>query len=106
MSSIFLIREGKKDLRKYGALFTCMGCSEVNIERTCNMDTDSFMQALQQLYLGEEKLWFCAVIMGLILLEYRKKLKIPIRYGQLKDLLTSFKVVLQTTLFTVSPTSI
>ena len=49
MSSTFLIREGKKDLRKYGALFTCMGCSEVNIERTCNMDTDSFMQALQQL---------------------------------------------------------
>ena len=46
---IFLIKEGRKELKRYGALFTCLASRAVHIECTCSMDTDSFIQALRQL---------------------------------------------------------
>ena len=44
----FLIKEGRKELKRYGALFTCLASRAVHIECTCSMDTDSFIQALRQ----------------------------------------------------------
>ena len=42
----FLIKEGRKDLKRYGALFTCLSSRAVHIECTCSLETDSFIQAL------------------------------------------------------------
>ena len=44
----FLIEEGRKKLKRYGALFTCFASKTVHTERSCSMDTDSFMQALRR----------------------------------------------------------
>ena len=43
----FLIKEGRKELKRYGALFTCLSSRVVHIECTCSLETDSFMQALR-----------------------------------------------------------
>ena len=43
----FLIKEGRKELKRYGALFTCLASRTVHIECTCSTDTDSFIQALR-----------------------------------------------------------
>ena len=42
----FLIKEGRKELKRYGALFTCLSSRAVHIECTCNLETNSFIQAL------------------------------------------------------------
>jgi hypothetical protein len=44
----FVIKEGRKELKRYGALFTCLASRAVHIESTCSMDTDSFIQALRR----------------------------------------------------------
>ena len=44
----FLIKEGRKESKRYGTLFTCLASRAVHIECTCSMDTDSFIQALRQ----------------------------------------------------------
>ena len=44
----FLIKEGRKELKRYRALFTCLASRAVHIECTCSMDTDSFIQALRR----------------------------------------------------------
>ena len=44
----FLVKEGRKELRRYGALFTCLVSMAVHTERTCSIDTDSFIQALRR----------------------------------------------------------
>ena len=43
---LFLVKEGPKELKRYAALFTCLASRAVQIEATCTMDTDSFIQAL------------------------------------------------------------
>ena len=48
----FLIKEGRKELKRYGALFTCLASRAVHIECTCSMDTYSFIQALQRFIAG------------------------------------------------------
>ena len=40
----FWIKEGRKELKRYGALSTCLASRVVHIECTCSMDTDSFIQ--------------------------------------------------------------
>ena len=42
----FLIKEGRKELKRYEALFTCLSSRAVHIECTCSLETDSFIQAL------------------------------------------------------------
>ena len=42
----FLIKEGRKELKRYGALSTCLSSMAVHIECTCSLETDSFIQAL------------------------------------------------------------
>ena len=44
----FLIKEGRKDLKRYGALFTCLSSRAVHTECTCSLETDSFIQALRR----------------------------------------------------------
>ena len=44
----FWIKEGRKKLKRYGTLFTCLASRAVHIECTCSMDTDSFIQALRR----------------------------------------------------------
>ena len=40
----FLIKEGRKELKRYRTLFTCLASRAVHIECTCSIDTDSFIQ--------------------------------------------------------------
>ena len=48
MFSPFLIKEGRKELKRYMALFTCLASRAVHTECTCGMDIDSFLQSLWQ----------------------------------------------------------
>ena len=45
MLGSFLIKVGRKELKRYGALFTCLASRAVHIECTRSMDTDSLIQA-------------------------------------------------------------
>ena len=47
----FIITEGRKELKRYGIIFTCFSCRGVHIETTTSMDTDTFIQALRR-FLG------------------------------------------------------
>ena len=44
----FLIKEGRKEVKRYGALFTCLSSKTVHIECTCSLETDSFIQVLRR----------------------------------------------------------
>ena len=44
----FYIKEGRKELKRYGAIFTCFSLRAIHIETTVNIDTDSFIQALRR----------------------------------------------------------
>ncbi|XP_046548628.1 uncharacterized protein LOC124258605 [Haliotis rubra] len=44
----FLVKEGRKGVKRYGALFTCLGCRAIHIETTNSMSTDSFINALRR----------------------------------------------------------
>ena len=46
MFGTFLIKEGRKELKRYRALFTCLSSRAVHIECTFSPETDSFIQAL------------------------------------------------------------
>ena len=42
----FVIKEGRKELKRYGCLFTCLTCCAVHIETANLLDTSSFLNAL------------------------------------------------------------
>ena len=44
----FYIKEGRSQLKRYGAIFTCFSLRAIHIETTINIDTDSFIQALRR----------------------------------------------------------
>ena len=44
----FYIKEGRKELKRYGVLFTCMACRAVHIETANSMDTSSFLSAYRR----------------------------------------------------------
>ena len=44
----FLVKEGRKELKRYGLIFTCYSCRGVHIETTTSLDTDSFILALRR----------------------------------------------------------
>ena len=43
----WIIKEKRKELKRYGALFTCMVSRAIHIEVTHSLDTDSFINALR-----------------------------------------------------------
>ena len=44
----FIIKEGREELIRNGVIFTCFSSRTVHIERTCDLGTDSFIQALRR----------------------------------------------------------
>ena len=44
----FYIREGRKELKRYGALFTCLSSRAVHIETSNSLETDSFLNVLRR----------------------------------------------------------
>ena len=41
----FFIKEGRRELKQYGVLFTCMSTRAVHIETANSLSTDSFLNA-------------------------------------------------------------
>ena len=44
----FLIKDGRKEVKRYGVLFTCMSSRAVHIETSNTLDTDSYISALRR----------------------------------------------------------
>ena len=44
----FIIKQGRKEVKRYGCLFTCLSSRAVHLEVTNSMDTDSFINALRR----------------------------------------------------------
>jgi hypothetical protein len=44
----FLIKEGRKQVKRYGVLFTCMASRAIHIETSNTLDTDSYINALRR----------------------------------------------------------
>ncbi|CAG2233541.1 unnamed protein product [Mytilus edulis] len=42
------IKDGRKELKRYGVLFTCLSCRGVHIETANSLDTSSFINALRR----------------------------------------------------------
>lgn len=42
------VKQGRKEVKRYGALFTCMNSRAIHIEVSHSMETDSFLQALRR----------------------------------------------------------
>ena len=45
----FLIKEGRKELKRYGVLYTCMASRAVHIEKANSLSTDSFINCLRRM---------------------------------------------------------
>ena len=44
----FQIKQGRKEVKRYGVLFTCLASRGVHIEKADSLETDSFMNALRR----------------------------------------------------------
>ena len=44
----YIIKEGRKELKRWGILFTCLSCRGIHLETVSNADTDSFILALRR----------------------------------------------------------
>ena len=45
----FLIKEGRKEMKRYGVIFTCLASRAIHIETAISLETDSFLNALRRL---------------------------------------------------------
>lgn len=44
----FVVKQGRKEVKRYGAVFTCMASRAVHIETAVSLETDSFINALRR----------------------------------------------------------
>ena len=44
----FVIKEGRKELKRYGVLFTCLASRAIHLEVSASLETDSFINALRR----------------------------------------------------------
>ena len=44
----FVIKEGSKELKRYGVLFTCLASRAIHLEVSASLETDSFINALRR----------------------------------------------------------
>ena len=44
----FVTKEGRKELKRYGAIFTCFASRGIHLEVVNSMDTDSFIMCLRR----------------------------------------------------------
>ena len=44
----FIVRDGRKELKRYGVLFTCMASRAIHLETANSLETDSFINALRR----------------------------------------------------------
>ena len=44
----FVIKEGRKELKRYGVLFTCLFSRAIHLEVSASLETDSFINALRR----------------------------------------------------------
>ena len=44
----FSIREGRKEIKRYGVLFTCLASRAIHLETSTSLETDSFINALRR----------------------------------------------------------
>ena len=44
----FVVKEGRKELKRYGVLFTCMASRAIHLEISNTLETDSFINALRR----------------------------------------------------------
>lgn len=44
----YVVKNGRKEVKRYGAMFTCLASRAVHIEISNSLDTDSFIQALRR----------------------------------------------------------
>ena len=44
----WFIKEGRKELKRYGVLFTCLACRAIHVETSNSLSTDSFINSLRR----------------------------------------------------------
>lgn len=44
----FMVKDGRKTLKRYGVLFTCLACRAIHVEVASSLSTDSFINALRR----------------------------------------------------------
>ena len=68
MFSPILVKEGRKEMKRYGCLFTCLSSRAIHIESTNSLSTDAFIQALQRFVSKRVNVRVLELIMAQILL--------------------------------------
>ena len=52
-----LVKEGHKEMKRYGCLFTCLSSRAIHIESTNSLSTDAFIQALRRFVSKRGNVW-------------------------------------------------
>ena len=71
----FVIREGRKDLKRYGVLFTCMASRAVHFEVATTLETDSFSNAFRRFVSRRGPIWQLRSDQGTNFVGARRELK-------------------------------